>query len=69
MDDTNTLPDDRLLSTRDAAQFLGVSRQTLYTLHRKGCFPAIVLSPGLTNWRLDDLRAYIATKTRRVRSG
>jgi excisionase family DNA binding protein len=69
MTDSKTLPEDRLLSSREAAEFLGVSRQTLYVLHNAGEFPAVVISRGMTNWRLTDLRAFIESRTRRIRSG
>ncbi|MBD9527848.1 AlpA family transcriptional regulator [Paracoccus sp. PAR01] len=69
IEDAGNLPDDRLLTSQEAARYLGVSRQTVYSLHNAGHFPAVEISPGRTNWRLSDLRDYIGTRTRRVRTG
>jgi predicted site-specific integrase-resolvase len=48
---------ERLLTTREAADFLGIDRRTLGRYARTGLLkPTVVLPTGHLRWDLDDLQ-------------
>ena len=50
------VPDDRLLTTTEAARRLGIARSTLAKYVREGKVrPVLTLPSGQHRWRLDDL--------------
>jgi excisionase family DNA binding protein len=57
----STEPTDKLLATAsEAAQMLGISRTTLYSLHSAGKIPMPLKLNRCTRWRIDELRAFVA---------
>jgi predicted DNA-binding transcriptional regulator AlpA len=60
-----------LLSAKDVAEMLRVSRRTVFRLRARGDLPAPVeLSANIVRWRVADLQEYLSRlKSRRSRQG
>ena len=62
MADSPTSPQARLLATKPAAQYLGVSERTLWTLANSGALPSVRFGFGTrksVRYDLDDLDRWI----------
>ena len=58
-------PLSRILRPTQAARLLGISRATLYRWERAGRLaPRIILGPGTSGWKEEDLAAFIAAAPR-----
>jgi excisionase family DNA binding protein len=55
-------PLERLLSTREAANILGIHVQTVRQYIRRGELPAVKISPRLYKIRPEDLEKFIEDK-------
>ena len=56
-----------LLRPEQAAESLGVSRARVYQLIAAGEIPVVKLGPKITRISIEALRAYAASKERRIR--
>ncbi|MER2492352.1 helix-turn-helix transcriptional regulator [Catenovulum sediminis] len=55
-----SLTNDKLITTRDVVNMLGVSRRTIYNYTRDHGFPKPTSKPGCRKlWRLSDVEAWI----------
>ena len=54
---------DKVLSAKQACDWLNISRTTLYRITNKGDVPKIKLSPRRVGWRITDLIKYVDAKT------
>jgi predicted DNA-binding transcriptional regulator AlpA len=54
---------DKVLSAKQACDWLNISRTTLYRITNKGDVPKIKLSPRRVGWRIKDLIKYVDTNT------
>lgn len=60
---TPTIPETGFMRQSQVLTFVPVSKATLWRRVKAGTFPAPVkLSPGVTAWRAEDLRAWIAVQ-------
>lgn len=51
---------DPVLRPQESAQYLGISKASLYRLERSGKLARhLVLGPTVSGWRLSDLNAYL----------
>lgn len=58
-------PLSRILRPAQAAHLLGISRATLYRWEKAGRLaPRVILGPGTSGWREEDLAAFIAAAPR-----
>lgn len=53
-------PGQQLLSTRQAAAWLGVSPRTLWSVTNDGHLPVVRLRDHTLRYDVDDLKAYVA---------
>lgn len=56
---------NRLFTTEQAANFLGISPRTLESMRWKGTGPKYVKVGRLVRYRIDDLESYISSRTQR----
>ena len=54
---------DKVLSAKQACDWLNISRTTLYRITNKGDVPKIKLSPRRVGWRSTDLVKYVDANT------
>ena len=54
---------DKVLSAKQACDWLNISRATLYRLTNNGDVPKIKLSPRRVGWRIKDLTKYVESNT------
>ena len=54
---------DKVLSAKQACDWLNISRTTLYRITNKGDVPKIKLSPRRVGWRITDLVKYVDANT------
>ena len=54
---------DKVLSAKQACDWLNISRTTLYRITNKGDVPKIKLSPRRVGWRITDLIKYVDANT------
>ena len=54
---------DKVLSAKQACDWLNISRTTLYRITNKGDVPKIKLSPRRVGWRITDLVEYVDANT------
>jgi hypothetical protein len=59
-----TLPGVALLTTRQAASYMGFSPRTLEDWRLKGCGPVFRKFPSSVRYKLDDLASFIAQAAR-----
>lgn len=64
MKQENALPDlDPVVRPKVAAELLGVSKPTLWRLHRNGLLaPPLRISAGVTGWRRSTLERFLAER-------
>lgn len=61
----NPLPLYRIIRPAQAARLLGISRATLYRWEASGRLaPRVILGPGTSGWKEEDLAAFIAQAPR-----
>lgn len=61
----NAVPLSRIIRPSQAAQLLGISRATLYRWEASGRLaPRVILGPGTSGWKEEDLAAFIAAAPR-----
>ena len=60
---------DRLLTTREVADRLGLAPETVLRWARRGKLPAVYLSSRAIRFREDDLDAWLAAQTNRAHTG
>ena len=53
------LPDDRLLTTREVAEYLGVSSESVLRRWRAGELPGFRLAPNLLRFRASEVEAWL----------
>jgi prophage regulatory protein len=62
-------PLSRIVRPTEAARLLGITRATLYRWEKAGRLaPRLILGPGTSGWREEDLAAFIAAAPRGSRS-
>ena len=55
----------RIIRPAEAARILGISRPTIYRWEKSGRIaPRVILGPGVSGWREEDLAAFIAAAPR-----
>ena len=54
---------DKVLSAKQACDWLNISRTTLYRITNKGDVPKIKLSPRRVGWRVTDFVKYVDANT------
>jgi predicted DNA-binding transcriptional regulator AlpA len=60
-----TPPLSRIIRPAQAARLLGISRATLYRWEASGRLaPRVILGPGTSGWKEEDLAAFIAAAPR-----
>jgi predicted DNA-binding transcriptional regulator AlpA len=60
----------RIVRPAQAARLLGISRATIYRWEASGRLaPRVILGPGTSGWREDDLAAFLASAPRGGRRG
>lgn len=58
-------PLSRIVRPAEAARLLGITRATLYRWEKSGRLaPRIILGPGTSGWREEDLAAFVASAPR-----
>jgi prophage regulatory protein len=58
-------PLSRIVRPAEAARLLGITRATLYRWEKAGRLaPRVILGPGTSGWREEDLAAFIAAAPR-----
>lgn len=58
-------PLSRIVRPAEAARLLGITRATLYRWEKAGRLaPRLILGPGTSGWREEDLAAFIAAAPR-----
>jgi predicted DNA-binding transcriptional regulator AlpA len=61
----NPLPLSRIIRPAQAARLLGISRATLYRWEASGRLaPRVILGPGTSGWKEEDLAKFIANAPR-----
>ena len=61
----NSLPLSRIFRPAQAARLLGISRATLYRWEASGRLaPRVILGPGTSGWKEEDLAEFIANAPR-----
>lgn len=61
----NTISLSRIIRPAQAARLLGISRATLYRWEASGRLaPRVILGPGTSGWKEEDLAAFIASAPR-----
>jgi predicted DNA-binding transcriptional regulator AlpA len=61
----NIIPPSRIIRPAQAARLLGISRATLYRWSASGRLaPRVILGPGVSGWKEEDLAAFIAAAPR-----
>lgn len=64
---TPTIPETGFMRQWQVLLFVPFSKSTLWRRVKEGTFPAPVkLSPGVTVWRAEDIRAWISAQVRQV---
>jgi len=53
---------DRLLTTREVAEYLGLSPETVLRRHRRGELPAIRLGSNVLRFRAREIEAWLASR-------
>lgn len=62
-------PLSRIVRPAEAARLLGITRATLYRWEKAGRLaPRVILGPGTSGWKEEDLAAFIAAAPRGSRS-
>lgn len=67
MTDQPPCPQRRLLTTKQAAEYLGISQRTLWTMTNAGVIPSVRFGAGRrqsVRYDLDDLDGWIASRKR-----
>ena len=57
-----TLPPERLLTSRELADFLGVSRRALLRWTREGLIPAVTSDSGVVQYCPDEINAWLKSR-------
>ena len=58
-------PLSRIVRPAEAARLLGITRATLYRWEKAGRLaPRVILGPGTSGWKEEDLAAFIASAPR-----
>lgn len=58
-------PVSRIVRPAEAARLLGITRATLYRWEKAGRLaPRVILGPGTSGWKEEDLAAFIASAPR-----
>ena len=58
-------PLSRIVRPAEAARLLGITRATLYRWEKAGRLaPRVILGPGTSGWKEEDLAAFIAAAPR-----
>ena len=62
VDDQEVIPARRLLRTREAYTYLGMSARTLWTLSSVGEIPTVRFGSRSVRYDIDDLNAWISAR-------